>query len=51
MRSIGVDILGGGLGTSFVVAHGSELGVSKESVGGYMFVIARGETYVAALDQ
>ena len=45
------ELLSGGLGTSFVSAHGSKLGVSEVSVGRTLVGITGEETDVASLLQ
>ena len=49
MGSGGDEILGGGLGTSFVSAHGSTFGIREGSVGRNMVGLTVGETYLEVL--
>ena len=49
LRSGGGGILGGGLETSFVSAHGSKLGVSKGYVGDTMIGLSVGDRHVEVL--
>ena len=45
----GGGLLGGGLGTSFVSAHGSTFGIREGSVGRNMVGLTVGETYLEVL--
>ena len=51
LRSGGNIIIGGGLRTSFMSAHGIKIGGSKGSAGGALVGIAGGETSVTVPGQ
>ena len=51
LKSVSGRLIGGGIGTSFMSAHESKLGVSRGYVGSTLVGIVQRETYMLALGE